>query len=114
MKKIALIISLFVVSLGFAQDGKIKGSVSDGEMNNEPLAFAHISVKGTDVAVNADLDGNYNIEIAPGTYTLVFDFVGYNSVEVKNVVVKENEIVLKNETLQAKQLANNYLASANK
>jgi hypothetical protein len=29
-------------------------------------------------------------------------------------VVKENEIVLKNETLQAKQLANNYLASANK
>ncbi len=111
MKKITLIISLFVFSLGFAQDGKIKGSVLDGELNNEPLAFAQVSVKGTDVEVNADLNGDYKIEIAPGTYTLVFDFVGYNTVEVKNVVVTENVIVLKNEILQAKQIANTYLAS---
>jgi hypothetical protein len=114
MKKIALIISLFVVSLGFAQEGKIKGSVLDGELNNEPLAFASVSVKGTEVAVNADLNGNYNLEIAPGTYTLVFNFVGYTSVEVKNVIVKENETLLKNEILQAKQMGSVYLASMDK
>lgn len=114
MKKIALIISLFFISLGFAQDGKIKGSVLDGELSNAPLAFASVSVKGTDVAVSADLNGNYNLEIAPGTYTLVFNFVGYDSVEVKNIIVKENEIVLKNETLQAKNMAGIYLASMDK
>lgn len=110
MKNIALIIGLFVVSLGFAQDGKIKGSVLDGEFNNEPLAFASISVKGTDHTVTSDLNGNYNLDVAEGTYTLIFNFVGYTPVEVKNVVVNKNEVVLKNETLQAKQLSGSTVA----
>lgn len=35
-----------------------------------------------------DMEGNYSIEgVAPGTYTVIFSFIGYKTVEVSNVVV---------------------------
>lgn len=34
------------------------------------------------------MEGNYSIEgVAPGTYTVIFSFIGYKTVEVSNVVV---------------------------
>jgi len=112
MKKVVLVISLFVVTLGFAQQGTIKGVVLDGEFNKEPLAFASVSILGTDLTVNTDINGNYSLEIDPGTYTLIFDFIGYNSTSAINLTVRDKEIVIKDEILQAKKLElNNYLAS---
>lgn len=93
-QKITLTILLLITCfLGYAQNGTIVGKVQDKEVNNEPLPFANVSIKGTSKGATTDFDGLYQItNIEPGTYTLVFSFVGYETKEVPNVVVNPGKI----------------------
>lgn len=80
---------LFLVSLNtFSQS--ISGIVMDGEFN-EPLPFANVLIKGTTNGSTTDIDGKFNIKVDNGKYTLVFSFVGYTSIEMSDVVVKDNK-----------------------
>jgi TonB-linked SusC/RagA family outer membrane protein len=63
---------------GQAQDVAVSGKVIDE--NGLPIPGANILIKGTSKAVATDLDGNYQIK-AESNGTLVFSFVGYNSVQ---------------------------------
>ena len=47
----------------------------------------------------SDFDGNYELELVEGVYTIVFSFIGYETVEVKDVSVKLNEAAIVNVTL---------------
>ncbi|MEM6684445.1 MAG: TonB-dependent receptor [Bacteroidota bacterium] len=79
--------------IGNAQNGSIVGKVQDKEVNNDPLPFANITIKGSTKGTTSDFDGLYKLEgIAPGTYTLVFSFVGYETREVEGVVVNPGKI----------------------
>lgn len=72
-----------------AQQGSIIGKITDKENNNEPLAFANVLIKGTTKGTTSDFDGLYELRnIDPGTYTLVFSFLGYESLEIPNVIVE--------------------------
>ena len=52
----------------------------------------HVTIKGTTKGTTTDFDGLYQIEnIEPGTYTVVFSFVGYETLEVPNVKVKQTK-----------------------
>jgi len=104
MKSAAVLLFLFVTSFIFSQEGKINGLILDGEFDNEPLAFVTITVKGTSDKVSTDLDGEYSLKLNPGTYTLVFDFVGYESKEVKNVIVEKENLRINNEVMQARKM----------
>lgn len=57
----------------------ISGRVT-GELG-QPLAFASVLVKGTSGGVSANADGYYSISVAPGSYKLVAQHVGYISSE---------------------------------
>ena len=59
----------------------------------EPLAFANILVKGTIKGTTSDFDGKYELELEAGTYTLVYSFVGYNTQEISDIVVKPNDVL---------------------
>lgn len=93
-----LLVFLFFVTIhfSFAQQGlgTIKGKLIDGSTSEE-LAFASVVVKGTTKGVTTDIDGSYELEIEPGTYTLSFSYVGYQEAE-KQVTVKANETVTVN------------------
>ncbi|MGH1387595.1 TonB-dependent receptor domain-containing protein [Kordia sp.] len=93
-QKITLTILLLLICfLGYAQNGSIVGKILDKEMNNDPLPFSNISIKGTTKGTTSDLDGLYQItEVEPGTYTLVVSFVGYKTQEIPNVVVNAGKI----------------------
>lgn len=104
MKSTALLLFLFVTSFIFAQEGKINGLILDGEFNNEPLAFVTVTVKGASDEVSTNLDGEYSLQLDPGTYTLVFDFVGYESKEVKNVIVEKENLRINDEVLHARKM----------
>lgn len=93
-QKITLTILLLITCfLGYAQNGTIAGKVQDKEVNNEPLPFANVSIKGTTKGTTSDFDGLYQItNVEPGTYTLVFSFVGYETREIPNVVVNPGKI----------------------
>lgn len=78
-----LLIALFSISLTFAQEkGTVTGIVTDKDMNNESLPFASVSVKGMQLNTATDDNGNYTISVPPGSHTIVFAFLGYESVEV--------------------------------
>lgn len=83
-----LLITLFSFQ-AIAQNGFITGKVTDYKTKEVLLG---VSV-GTDVGKGTatDLDGNYKIEIEPGTYLLTFKYVGYTT-ETKKVIVLPSEV----------------------
>ena len=107
MKKITKILpllALFFVSFSFAQKGKVTGSVIDGEFN-DVLSFANVLVKGTETGTTSDFDGKYAIELEEGTYTLIFSFVGYETKEITDVIIKSGSVVDLDVTLNTSQNA---------
>jgi hypothetical protein len=61
-----------------AQQGIIKGRVFN-TINNEPLPFANVVIKDTEIGTTTDIDGNYELKVEPGLYNVEASFVGYNS-----------------------------------
>jgi TonB-linked SusC/RagA family outer membrane protein len=77
----------------------VKGTVKDD--TGEAIIGANVLVKGTTNGTITDFEGNYTLQGVPGTATLVFSFVGYNSQEIPvnqkttiNCVLKEDTQVL--------------------
>lgn len=99
MKLKLLILTLFISVFGFSQNkGTITGILSDKDSNNQPLPFANVTLKGTKIGVNTDIDGKYSISVSPGNYVVQFSFVGYETVEVP-VNVKEGATVTLNKAI---------------
>jgi len=98
MKKFILLFIIFTTVLSNAQSnstGSLEGMLTDKEYNNEPLAFANVLLKGTTIGTTSDFDGLYRFEnIEPGTYTIIFSFVGYETQEINVDVVGGNPIEL--------------------
>ncbi|MFH4964692.1 TonB-dependent receptor [Gaetbulibacter sp. M235] len=89
MKKIILLFILFVSTFSYAQNtGSIVGKLTDKEYNDEPLAFANVLIKGTTKGTTSDIDGLYGFEnLDAGSYTLIFSFVGYETLEINAQVI---------------------------
>lgn len=103
MKKILFIAFLSICQFAFAQSrGTIKGLLTDKEMGGEPLPFANVSIKGTTIGVATDMDGNYTLQAPVGSQTIVFSFVGYQTVE-KVVDVKAGKTITLNQELGASE-----------
>ena len=79
-----LILGLFLSISAFAQS-TIKGLVKDA--SGEPVISA--SVTGTSNGVQTDFDGNFEINVAPGTQ-LTISYIGY----VKQQVAAKNGMVV--------------------
>ena len=89
MRQITILFIFLFTAFVQAQDtGSIIGKLTDKEFNNEPLPFANVLIKGTTTGVTSDVDGNYRLDnLNPGTYTIQFSFVGYETIE-KQVIVE--------------------------
>jgi sporulation protein YlmC with PRC-barrel domain len=103
MKNVLLIAMLCVIGNLFSQNkGTIVGKVSDIELNDEPILFAQIEIKNSSKTAQTNFHGNFEIsDVAPGDYTLVFSFLGYETIEVP-VKVKNNETIRVNGKLKTK------------
>jgi hypothetical protein len=69
-------------SQNFLISGKVNGK-------NETLPFASISVKGKNTGTSSNQEGQYTLQLSKGSYTLVFQYIGYKSKEI-NVVLQKN------------------------
>lgn len=77
MKKLLLtIISTMCCVFMFAQKGTVSGTVMDG---SEALIGVSISVGETGAGTTTDIDGNYILTLAPGTYDVTASYIGYNN-----------------------------------
>lgn len=72
-----ILLSIFLLSgmSLFAQSGTIRGTVIEDE-SGEPVMFGDVTIEETGDYVSTDLEGAYSFDVAPGTYTLVFEYVG--------------------------------------
>jgi len=95
MKKIFIAIFVFINAIALSQTtGTIQGTVYDKEVENSPLPFANVFIKGTSIGSTTEFEGTYTLRVKPGTYTVVFSFIGYKTIEVPNVVVTADETLL--------------------
>lgn len=98
MRKFFIITLVCLCQFAFAQDkGTVTGTVTDKEMNSEPLPFANVFIKGTSIGANTDLDGKYTISVPAGNHTLVFSFVGYQTIEKAITVAADKTIIVNQE-----------------
>ncbi|WP_300023673.1 TonB-dependent receptor [uncultured Maribacter sp.] len=105
MNKLLIFASLIVTIISNAQDtGSIVGTLTDKELNNEPLPFANVLLKGTTKGTTSDFDGLYEISaIEPGTYTVTFSYLGYETVEIPNVEIIAGKVTTIDVPLSASQ-----------
>lgn len=99
MKFQLLIFTLFFASLSLAQNkGTVSGTLTDKEANNATLPFANAVIKGTTIGITTDENGQYTLGIDPGTYTIVFSFLGYENAE-ETFTITAGETVTINKAL---------------
>jgi len=95
MKKhliILSIFSLFIVVNSFAQKQfTISGSVKDAS-NGEDLYAANVYIKELLLGTSTNLYGFYSLSAAPGTYTVVYSYIGMADIE-KTIVLDENKVI---------------------
>ena len=92
-----LVILCFGATIQAQQTGSIVGKLTDKDFNNEPLAFANVIIKDSDKGTTSDFDGLYALEnLAVGTYTIQYSFVGYETVEIPNIKVEANKVTTVN------------------
>ncbi|ACU59212.1 TonB-dependent receptor [Chitinophaga pinensis] len=71
------------------EKGRVKGKIVDNK--NEALPGVTIQVDGGSGVVS-NVDGSYELNLTPGTYTVTFSFVSYDTRKVTEVIVKEGDI----------------------
>ena len=81
--------------------GRITGTITDDK--GHPLPFASVMIKGTTKGTTANNQGKYFIDVEPGTYSIIAQYVGYNRAE-KKVTVEEKPVIV-NFELSLLQLA---------
>jgi hypothetical protein len=91
----------------FTVSGNIKSD------KDKTLSFASILIKGSAKGTTANVEGFYSINLQPGNYTLVCQFVGYAAVE-KKVTVKDKDLTINFVLAEQQYDISNVTVSANR
>lgn len=96
-----IFLTFMVADVCLAASGEIRGVVREAEAG-KPLPGANILIKGTALGAASDLEGRYTISrVPPGTYTLIFRYMGYQEHSV-TVQVLAGQIVRQDASLTFK------------
>ena len=95
-------------------DAHLTGHVLD-EKTGEHLPFVNVQVKGTNIGTVTDESGHYFLKDMPiGKQTIVFSFVGYETLELPVTVVENKTIELKATIREFSQQLNSVVVTANR
>jgi len=94
LKQVALAAFLsFIPAFLFAQEGSIKGQLTDKE-TGETIPAANVFIGSLARGTATDMDGNFLFEnIATGTYKIQFSSIGYSTLEME-IAIKPGENIL--------------------
>jgi len=80
--KWCLLVSFLLVNFMMnAQDKKVTGKIVSSE-DQLGLPGANVYIKNSSVGASADMDGNYTVIVSEKNAVLVFNFVGFQTVEI--------------------------------
>ncbi|MBI3110887.1 MAG: TonB-dependent receptor [Ignavibacteriales bacterium] len=90
-KLLVAFFALFLLPvLALAQDGKLRGMITDRE-SGEPLIGANVIIEGTSLGASTDINGEYVIlSVPPGVFTVRASYIGYAAMSVSNIRVSSN------------------------
>jgi TonB-dependent receptor len=92
LKSLTLTFALSIIAATlFGQNGNIRGGVLDAN-TGEFIPGVKVKVENEKKGAYSDIDGRFDIEIAPGTYTLVVTYISYDTIRLTDVSVKAGEV----------------------
>lgn len=96
----SLLAVFLLITTGFAQaqNGIIRGTIFE-ESTGEPLFGVSVLVKELSTGAVTDFDGKFEIQVAPGTYTLQVSYISYSTIELTSVVVTASQVNVLNDLL---------------
>lgn len=94
---LSVLLISFITSLGYAQDLKVSGKITDG-YDGQTLLGVNVIVKGTSRGVSSNMDGVYSIDKVSPDDVLLFSFIGYADKEIRVGAQKEINVVLQPST----------------
>ncbi|RYE28007.1 MAG: carboxypeptidase-like regulatory domain-containing protein, partial [Sphingobacteriaceae bacterium] len=104
-KTLLLFIYLLCVSKAFSQQFLISGKITDAQ--GKPVPFTSIYLKNTTQGTSANDRGLYQFKLNPGTYDVVYRFVGFKE-KVEHLTIQNNlqhDVVLDKEIYQLKEVS---------
>ena len=84
---------LLLSSNVMAQNGTIRGTIYD-EGTGEPLFGVAVSVVGEQLGAVTDFDGDFEIQLPEGIYTLQASFISFNSLNLEEITVNKGQVTL--------------------
>lgn len=94
MKFSALIIGLLLSVLSAqAQNGKIRGTIYE-TATGESLVGVTIFITGTTIGTTSDLDGQFTLDVPPGSYAIRFSYISFQTIILEGVTVKSGEVTV--------------------
>ncbi|MEL7170606.1 MAG: carboxypeptidase-like regulatory domain-containing protein, partial [Bacteroidota bacterium] len=91
-RSLLLLSALLLSPALLAQTGIIAGTVVE-EGTGQTLPGVNVVIDGTTQGSSTSLDGDYRIaSVAPGTYTLVFTYIGFTTQRVTGVEVTAGDV----------------------
>ncbi len=92
-RKLIFFIAFFFITINaFGKTGLIKGIVID-ENTGEPMIGARITVENQKLGALTKINGDFIIDNVPeGLHTIKVNYVGYQTLLIKDIVVKANEV----------------------
>ncbi len=93
MKNLFIIILIVTTSL-YSKNIIVRGKISDAKTGNS-LSYANVLVKNTNKGTSSNFQGEFQLNLESGKYTLIASFIGYKSDTVKVDLSKVNYVEFK-------------------
>jgi len=107
-KTLLLLLTQLFFSAAFCQQYIISGKITDAQ--GKPVPFTSIYIKNTTQGTSANDKGLYQFRVNPGTYDVVYRFVGFKEKVEQLSVLNENlqhDVMLDTEIYQLKEVSVN-------
>ena len=89
VKKVLITIYIVLATFFSAEAQSLKGVITTG--GGEPVSYATVYISELKHGTTANIRGEYEIKLKPGTYTVFFQSLGY-SPEIKNIRIGSSDI----------------------
>ena len=93
MKKVIALVVLIISTPLIAQNGIIRGTVYEEE-TSEVLFYANAQIPIAQAVSFTDFDGNFELSLKPGTYTLEISFLGLATLVIPEVEVIAGKVTV--------------------
>src|ERR1700754_4481957 len=91
MKRFLLSVILLLSALLFkasAQQFVLSGRITD--QKNNPISFVSVYIRNSTYGTTSNEDGIYQFKLAPGTYNVIYRFVGYKE-RIEKVTITDHD-----------------------